>query len=85
MSMGLSKMTRNFQVTIPKDVREVKRLKEGDRVLFAIDGERVEIHKVDEDSVSPAAGLWGGLKGTGLEYQRRMRRGWAKRVRRELR
>ena len=83
--MGLSKMTRNFQVTIPKDVREVKRLKEGDRVLFAIDGGRVELHKVDEDVVSPAAGLWGNLKGTGLEYERKVRRGWAKRLQRELR
>ena len=80
MSMGLSKVTRNFQVTIPKDVREVKRLKEGDRVLFAIDGERVELHKVDEDVVSPAAGLWRNVKGTGLEYERKVRRGWAKRL-----
>ena len=55
--MGVSKMTRNFQVTIPKDVRHVKDLREGDRVLFAIDGEKVELHKVDEDTVSAAAGL----------------------------
>ena len=83
--MGVSKMTRNFQVTIPQDVRHVKRLKEGDRVLFAIDGEKVELHKVDEDTVSAAAGLWKGLPESGVRYERRVRRGWTKRLRREMR
>jgi len=85
MTMGVSKMTRNFQVTIPRDVREVKRLREGDRVLFAIDGERVELHKVDEDVVAAAAGLWRDAEESGAGYERRARRGWAKRLRRELR
>ena len=83
--MGLSKLTRNFQVTIPKDVREVKRLREGDRVLFAIDGGRVELFKADEDVVLATAGLWRDAKGTGAEYERELRRGWAGRLRRELR
>jgi len=83
--MGVSKMTRNFQVTIPKDVRHLKRLKEGDRVLFAVDGERVELHKVDEDTVSAAAGLWKDLAENGVRYERRVRRGWPKRLRREVR
>lgn len=83
--MGVSKMTRNFQVTIPRDVREVKRLKEGDRVLFAIDGERVELHKVDEDVVAATAGLWRDAQESGATYERKARRGWANRLRRELR
>ena len=83
--MGLSKLTRNFQVTVPKDVREVKRLKEGDRVLFAIDGERVELLKADDDVVLASAGLWRDVKGTGAEYERAVRRSWARRLRRELR
>ena len=83
--MGVSKMTRNFQVTVPRDVREVKRLREGDRVLFVIDGERVELHKVDEDVVAAAAGLWRDAEESGAGYERRARRGWAKRLRRELR
>ena len=77
--MGVSKMTRNFQVTIPRDVREVKRLLEGDRVLFAIDGERVELHRVDEDVVAAAAGLWKATRESGAEYERKARRGWSKR------
>ena len=83
--MGVSKITRNFQVTIPRDVREVKRLKDGDRVMFAIDGDRVELHRVDEDVIAAAAGLWRDSKESGTTYQRRTRKGWAKRLRREVR
>ena len=46
--MGVSKMTRNFQV-------------------------------------SAAAGLWKDLSESGVRYERRVRRGWPKRLRRELR
>jgi len=79
--MGVSKLTRNFQVTVPRDVREVKRLREGDRVMFAIDGERVELHKVDEDAIDAAAGLWKDSKESGVRYERSVRRGWARRRR----
>ena len=72
-------MTRNFQVTVPRDVRAVKHLKEGDRVAFAIDGERVELQKVDEDVIAAAAGLWKDTGKSGLQYERSVRRGWAKR------
>jgi len=78
-------MTRNFQVTIPRDVRDAKRLKEGDRVIFAIDGERVELHKIEEDAVAAAAGLWKDTEETGAEYERRMRHAWTKRLRRRFR
>jgi len=83
--MGVSKMTRNFQVTIPRDVRDAKRLKEGDRVMFAIDGDRVELHRVDEDVIAASAGLWHDPNESGTEYERRKRQEWAKRFRRELR
>ena len=83
--MGVSKMTRNFQVTVPRDVRDVKRLKEGDRVVFAIDGERVELHKIDEDAIAAAAGLWKDTGETGAEYEQRMRRPWTKRLPRRFR
>jgi len=77
--MGISKITRNFQVTLPKDVREIKNLHVGDKVLFAMEGERVDIVKVGKDVIAEAAGLWAGLKETGVEYERRLRQGWKKR------
>jgi AbrB family looped-hinge helix DNA binding protein len=81
--MGISKITRNYQVTLPKDVRELKNLKEGDRVIFAIEGDKIDIVKFDKATIRATAGLWKGMKETGVEYQRRLRKGWSKRLERE--
>ena len=76
--MGLSKITRNFQVTLPRDVREMKGFHVGDNVIFVLDGERVELMSGNKDVVHAAAGLWDS-KETGLEYESRLRKGWKKR------
>ena len=81
--MGMAKITRNFQVTLPKDVREVKGLKEGDSVLFAIEGNNVDIVKLDKNILKEAAGLWSKTKETGVEYERRIRSSWKTRFKRE--
>ena len=81
--MGISKITRNFQVTLPKDIREIKNLKEGDSVIFSIEGETVDIVKADKNVITEAAGLWSEEKETGLEYERRIRTGWKNRLKRE--
>ncbi len=78
--MSLSKITRNFQVTVPPDVRELKNLHIGDKVLFAIEGAQVHIIKADMNVVREAAGLWKGLGMDGVEYQKRVRKGWLKRT-----
>lgn len=77
--MGISKITRNFQVTLPKDIRGIMNLHVGDTVLFVNDGSRIDLVKMDKDIIRKAAGLWSGLKETGLEYERRVRAGWRKR------
>ena len=82
--MGISKITRNFQVTIPRDVRELKRLKEGDEVIFAIEGTKVELVKLDKEVMKRAAGLWTETKETGVSYENRIRKTWTKRFKREL-
>lgn len=66
-------------MTLPKDVREIKDLHVGDKVLFTMEGERIDIVKVSKDVIKEAAGLWSGLKETGVEYERRLRKGWKKR------
>lgn len=78
--MGISKITRSFQVTIPPDVRERKGLKVGDKVLFMIHDHTVELEKMDERVIQKAAGLWQDTRETGAEYTRRMRKGWQPRT-----
>ena len=77
--MSLSKITRNFQVTIPRDIREINDFHVGDKIIFMMDGERVEITKAKKDTIRAAAGLWSDIKETGVEYERRLRKVWGKR------
>ena len=81
--MGISKITRNCQITLPKDVRKVIGLKEGDEVVFIIDGDKVRLVKSDEDIIKRTAGIWGDIGMTGQEYQRRIRKGWSRRLRKQ--
>ena len=81
--MGIAKITRNYQITIPKDVRELKNLNEGDTVIFSIEGKKVDIVKMEKDVLKSAAGLWSKTKETGLEYERKIREDWKKRINRE--
>jgi len=78
--MGISKITRSFQVTIPPDVRAKKGLKVGDKVLFMIHDHTIELEKMDDRIIEKAAGLWKDLKETGPEYTRRLRKGWQTRA-----
>ncbi|MBS3081686.1 AbrB/MazE/SpoVT family DNA-binding domain-containing protein [Candidatus Pacearchaeota archaeon] len=80
--MGISKITRNYQITLPKDVRRVAGLKEGDEVTILIEGDKIIITKSDINPIMAAAGAWKGIKETGEEYQKRVRSEWKKREKR---
>lgn len=47
--MSVVTVTRNAQVTIPKDVREALGISEGDRVTVRVEEGRAVIEKVSED------------------------------------
>ncbi|MAF35207.1 AbrB family transcriptional regulator [Candidatus Woesearchaeota archaeon] len=76
--MSVSKVTRNFQVTIPQDVRERFGVGIGDELVFTTVDDELVISKAD-DVLEKAAGLWKGMKETGVEYENRLRKGWAHR------
>ena len=77
--MGISKITRNYQVTLPKDVRKIIDVKEGDEVVFIIEENKVSLIKSASNPVMAAAGIWKNMKETGEQYQKRMRQQWSKR------
>lgn len=78
--MGISRITRNCQVTIPKDVRTQLGVKEGDEVIFTIIDNKVTVNKSTKDIIKETAGIWKGMKETGEEYQRRIRKEWKHRT-----
>ncbi len=77
--MGISKVTRNFQVTLPSDIRDATGIREGDRILFTTEDGKVELRKLDEDIIARTAGLWKGMEETGVAYTRRLRKEWDRR------
>lgn len=80
--MGIAKITRNYQITLPKDIRKIISLKEGDEVMFVVEDDKVLLTKSKEDPILAAAGIWRNMKETGAEYQKRMRSQWKKRQKR---
>ena len=81
--MGISKITRNCQITLPKDVRKIVGFKEGDEVVITAINGGAMVTRSDRDFVKEAAGIWNDLKKTRVEYERRIRKGWRKRIVRE--
>lgn len=83
-SMGVAKVTRNYQVTVPKDVRSIENIKIGDTVLFAIEGDKIHfLKKSREESIKEFAGIWKDkIKGSSVDYVKEMRKGWEKRMKR---
>lgn len=78
--MGISRITRNCQVTIPKDVRKQLHVKEGDEVVFTVIDDKVIVKKSMRDIITETAGIWKGTKETGEAYQRRIRKEWNHRL-----
>jgi|SRR3989338_2485056 len=74
--MGIAIVTRNFQLTIPKDVREVQGIKIGDKVLFSVENNKVEISKFKNNVVEDAFGAWKGKVEPGSNYVKKIRSEW---------
>ena len=81
--MGLAKVTRGYQVTIPKDVRTIEGIKIGDTVLFAVEAGRVDFMKMKVDILEKALGSWSGKsKGDSISYVSTLREEWDRRAKR---
>ena len=81
--MGVACVTRNYQVTIPKDVRELKGIRIGDRVVFSIEGDKIEVFKLKKETAEDAFGSWKGeIKGSSRGYVRKLREEWKARGKR---
>ena len=52
MEVGIASITTKGQITIPEEIREKLGLREGDRAIFVIEGERVVIRKVSGEKLS---------------------------------
>ena len=56
--MAVSRVTRNYQVTVPREIRELAGVKVGDTLLFAREGDEVVLRKIDKNLLAQGFGLW---------------------------
>ena len=80
--MSTSKITRNFQVTIPQDIRQIQHLKEGDNVLFVSTDEEVIMKKASKEIIKACVGIWKNMKESSADYISKFRKESEERLRR---
>ncbi|MBI2109707.1 AbrB/MazE/SpoVT family DNA-binding domain-containing protein [Candidatus Woesearchaeota archaeon] len=82
--MGIAKVNRNYQVTIPKDIRKIEGIEIGDTILFAIEDEKIHFLKMEKNEViKKAAGAWKNkIKGSSVDYVKGLRKDWEVRAKR---
>ena len=82
--MGIAKVTRNFQVTIPRDIRRMQGIDIGDTVFFVVEDDKVDFFKMSkEEIINDAAGIWKSkIQGDSLQYVKKVREEWVKREKR---
>jgi len=72
------KVTRKYQVTIPKEVRKKVGVEVGDELRVQNKGELIVLQKVNKRrSLLDFAGCWGGYPENPDEFMREIRRLWS--------
>ena len=81
--MSITKVTRNYQITVPRDIREQAEIKEGDKLVETMENDEIKIKKFDEDSFKKAFGIWKDAKiKDSVKYVRDLRKEWDQRAKR---
>ena len=76
MEVSVGSVTTKGQITIPKEIRDALRLKEGDRILFTIEGERAVIRRVSDEKLSEILARQKPWPEDSLVFQKRLREEW---------
>ena len=76
MEVSVSSITTKGQITIPKEIREALDLREGDKVIFTIEGDRAMIRKVSGEKLSDILSRQKPWAEASLEFQKRLRKEW---------
>ncbi len=79
MEVSVSSVTTKGQVTIPKEIREALGIREGDKIVFVIEGERAVIRKAAGEKLSEILSRQKPWAEAGLAFQKRLREEWGSR------
>ena len=76
MEVSVGTLTSKGQITIPKEIREILGVIEGDKLIFLVEGDRITMRKVTSEKLSDILSRQKPWPETGLEFQRRLRGEW---------
>lgn len=79
--MSLTKVTRNYQVTVPRDIRELAGIKIGDTMIINREKDEIKMTKVTKEAVERAFGSWKTVKNS-VEFVKKIRSDSEKRLKR---
>ena len=81
--MALTKVTRNYQITLPKEMREIAHIKMGDTIIVDATEEAITLKKRSpKEILNSAFGIWKDMKEDSVTYVRKMRAESEKRLKR---
>lgn len=70
--MGITKVTRSYQVTLPKDVREMSKIHIGDKLIVTSENGEIVMKKLQARIIEKTFGSW-KTRGSGVVYTRKIR------------
>ena len=77
----MAKVTRNYQITLPKDARKLFNIRVGDTLLVSPREEEMVIKKLDDNPVEASFGIWKEVKDS-VKFVREGRKEYEKRAKR---
>lgn len=70
-------VTRNYQITLPKEIRRKTIVSVGESMIIDIRNDEIILKKIRLNPVKNAFGAWKGrLKESGIEYVDKLRETW---------
>ena len=74
--MAIVVITRNYQVTLSKDVREEADVKVGERMKERVEDDKIILEKIRKSAVDAVAGIWEGKVKSSIDYVNSLRKDW---------
>lgn len=56
--MATTTVTRNYQITLPKEIREVENIQVGDKLFVSLSDEVIELRKFSRERLKASFGAW---------------------------
>ena len=73
--MGTVVITRNYQITLPKDIRDITGIEVGEKMITEVTNEGILIKRLKKSPVDRAFGIW-KIKTSSVKFVEKLRKDW---------